>query len=217
MTDQNHQKEMGDRHNGPGDAPGVRPPEEGSGGESAVEQDAAESLDTTSGQESSEADEEAFVQLQKKLEKTEAALAASREETLRALADMQNLRKRTAREVQQARDFALEGFARDLLGVSDNMERALNAMPNSQDAATKAMAEGVKMVQAELKRIFGNHGVARIETLGAGFDPNLHQAIQQVDAPDVAPGTIVTEFQPGYLLNGRLLRASMVVIAKAPE
>ncbi|HIJ85968.1 MAG: GrpE protein [Magnetococcales bacterium] len=157
---------------------------------------------------------EELAQLKQKLEETEAALAASRGDTLRVHADMQNLRKRTAREVQQARDFALEGFARDLLRVSDNMERALNAMPDVQDGAIKAMADGVGMVQAELKRIFESHGVVRIETAGKPFDANLHQAVQEVDAPEAQPGTIVAEFQPGFLLNGRLLRASMVVVAR---
>ncbi|MBF0132981.1 MAG: nucleotide exchange factor GrpE [Magnetococcales bacterium] len=152
--------------------------------------------------------------LERRLEETQAALAASREETLRGLADMQNLRKRTAREVQQARDFAVEAFARDLLSVSDNMERALNAMPDSQDPALKAMADGVKMVQSELKRIFTSHGITRMETLGQIFDPNLHQAVQQVATPDAVPGSVVSEFQPGFLLKGRLLRAAMVVIAK---
>lgn len=155
--------------------------------------------------------------LKRRLEETEAALAASREETLRGLADMQNLRKRTAREMQQSRDFAVEAFARDLLSVSDNMERALNAMPDSQDSALKAMAEGVKMVHAALTRVFTNHGVVRMETYGQAFDPNLHQAVQQTLAPDAAPGTVVSEFQPGFLLKGRLLRAAMVVIAKGEE
>ncbi|MBF0605615.1 MAG: nucleotide exchange factor GrpE [Nitrospirae bacterium] len=155
--------------------------------------------------------------LGRRLEETQAALAASREETLRGLADMQNLRKRTAREVQQARDFAVEAFARDLLSVSDNMERALNAMPDSQDPTLKVMADGVKMVQSELKRIFTSHGVTRMETLGQVFDPNLHQAVQQVATSDAVPGTVVSEFQPGFLLKGRLLRAAMVVIAKGEE
>ncbi|MBF0173676.1 MAG: nucleotide exchange factor GrpE [Magnetococcales bacterium] len=160
---------------------------------------------------------EELTRLEIKLEEMEAALAASREETLRALADMQNLRRRTAREVQQARDFAVEGFARDLLNVSDNMERALNAIPDSQEVGLKALAEGIRLVQTELKRVFGNHGVTRIETVGQTFDPNLHQAVQQVVAPGVVPGSVVSELQSGFLLNGRLLRASMVVVAKDGE
>ncbi|MBF0415819.1 MAG: nucleotide exchange factor GrpE [Magnetococcales bacterium] len=153
--------------------------------------------------------------MRQKLEETEAALAKSRDETLRAMAEMQNIRKRGAREMQQARDFAVEGFARDLLSVSDNMERALGAMPQSQDTAIKALVDGVGMVQAELRRIFGNHGISRIECIGQPFDPNLHQAVQEVEAPEVPPGSVVAELQPGYLLRGRLLRAAMVTVAKA--
>ncbi|MBF0110200.1 MAG: nucleotide exchange factor GrpE [Magnetococcales bacterium] len=152
-----------------------------------------------------------------RVEELETALAASRDETLRSLADMQNLRRRTAREVQQARDFAVEGFARDLLPVADNMERALSAMPEREDPALKAMAEGIRLVQAELDRVFKHHGVTRIEAVGKPFDPNLHQAVQQVAvsaADSTPPGAVVSELQSGYLLNGRLLRASMVVVAK---
>ncbi|MBF0140918.1 MAG: nucleotide exchange factor GrpE [Magnetococcales bacterium] len=152
--------------------------------------------------------------MRQKLEETEAALAKSRDETLRAMAEMQNIRKRGAREMQQARDFAVEGFARDLLNVSDNMERALGAMPQSQDTAIKALVDGVGMVQAELRRIFGNHGISRIECIGQPFDPNLHQAVQEVEAPEATPGSVVAELQPGYLLRGRLLRAAMVTVAK---
>lgn len=153
--------------------------------------------------------------LRQKLEETEAALAKSRDETLRAMAEMQNIRKRGQREMQQARDFAVEGFARDLLSVSDNMERALGAMPASQDTAIKALVDGVGMVQAELRRVFGNHGISRIECVGQPFDPNQHQAVQEVEAPDTQPGLVVAELQPGYLLRGRLLRAAMVTVAKA--
>ncbi|MBF0434611.1 MAG: nucleotide exchange factor GrpE [Magnetococcales bacterium] len=153
--------------------------------------------------------------MRQKLEETEAALSKSRDETLRAMAEMQNIRKRGAREMQQARDFAVEGFARDLLSVSDNMERALGAMPQSQDTAIKALVDGVGMVQAELRRIFGNHGISRIECVGQPFDPNLHQAVQEVEAPEATPGSVVAELQPGYLLRGRLLRAAMVTVAKA--
>ncbi|MBF0454866.1 MAG: nucleotide exchange factor GrpE [Magnetococcales bacterium] len=142
---------------------------------------------------------------------------ANRNDYLRSVADMQNLRKRTARDIKQARSFAIEGFARDLLPVSDNMIRALAALADNEDPAVKSLYEGVEMVQKELDRAFDKHGLERIEALNAPFDPNLHQAVVQMDAPDAKPGQVVQEMQVGYTLNGRLLRPAMVGVAKADD
>lgn len=129
---------------------------------------------------------------------------------LRALAEMENLRKRTTKEVDQARKFALEGFTRDLLAVADNMDRAIAAIPSTGDAAFQAVASGVRMVQTELNRVMTKHGVTRVNAINTRFDPNLHQAIMQVDDPKAEPGTVVQELQAGYLLHDRLLRPAMV-------
>lgn len=136
-------------------------------------------------------------------------------------ADMDNLRKRTQRDIKRAREFAIEGFAKDLLNVADNMDRALDAMrqSNSDDAeepspALKAMVEGVEMIQSVLGSTLDKHGVERLESLDQPFDPNHHQAMMQVVNEDVDPDTVVQEMQPGYLLNGRLLRPAMVGVSK---
>ncbi|MBF0371156.1 MAG: nucleotide exchange factor GrpE [Magnetococcales bacterium] len=133
---------------------------------------------------------------------------------LRTLAEMENLRKRTAREIQQARKFAVEGFSKDLLSVADNMERALTAIPESDDDNLKNIVQGVVMIQSELNRVMGNHGITRIESMHSPFDPHLHQAVIQVEDEDAKPGTVVQEMQAGYLLNERLLRPAMVGVAK---
>ncbi|MBF0195865.1 MAG: nucleotide exchange factor GrpE [Magnetococcales bacterium] len=140
---------------------------------------------------------------------------ANHNEYLRCVADMQNLRKRTIREVKQARSFAIEGFARDLLPVADNMVRALDAMTDSEDPAIESMRSGLEMVQQELYRAFDKHGIVKIKTENVQFDPNLHQAVVQLDTTDVEPGYVAQEMQTGYTLNDRLLRPAMVGVAKS--
>lgn len=157
--------------------------------------------------------------LEAKLQEAEKRAEEHRANYLRAMAEMENMRKRTVREVEQARRFAIEGFARDLLPVADNLERAMGAVVQSQgggeaDPAIKALMEGVRLIQNELTRSFGKHGLVRIQALNAPFDPNLHQAMMQIDHGEAAPGTVVQELQPGYLLNDRLLRPAMVSVAK---
>lgn len=152
--------------------------------------------------------------LSAQLEEAMATAEKNRNAYLRALADMQNLRKRSERENEQSRRFAIEGFARDLLPVADNLERALSAIPEDSGPELKALEDGVKMIQNELTRALEKHGVTRIEALNLPFDPNLHQAVVQMDAPALEPGMVAQVMQSGYLLNNRLLRPSMVGVAK---
>ncbi|MBF0284714.1 MAG: nucleotide exchange factor GrpE [Magnetococcales bacterium] len=144
-----------------------------------------------------------------------------RQSMLRALADLENVRRRTARESEQNRKYALEGFAKDLLPVADNLERALQAIRQQPEEpseparkALSALVDGVEMIRAELNKAFQKHGVVRIEALNAPFDPHLHQAVMEVPSPDALPGSVVMELQAGYLLNDRLLRPAMVGVAK---
>lgn len=137
---------------------------------------------------------------------------------LRALAEMDNIRKRTNREVDHARKFALEGFSRDLLSVADNMDRALSAVPSpgqgGGEAAFQSVVQGVRMVQSELNRVFNRHGITRMQVMNSRFDPNVHQAMMEVEDPLAVPGTVVRELQSGYLLHERLLRPALVGVAK---
>ncbi|MBF0176465.1 MAG: nucleotide exchange factor GrpE [Magnetococcales bacterium] len=143
-----------------------------------------------------------------------------RQAYLRSMADMDNLRKRTAREMDASRKFALEGFAKDLLLVADNLDRALSALEGSQsgeespDSGVKGLLDGVTLVRTELLRIFNKHGVTRIESLDQPFDPNQHQAMIQVTKEGAVPGSVVQEFQAGYLLHQRLLRPALVAVAQ---
>ncbi|MBF0625475.1 MAG: nucleotide exchange factor GrpE [Magnetococcales bacterium] len=159
--------------------------------------------------------------LEAELEQTRAQLEETRTGHLRLMADMDNLRKRVGRDMDNARKFALEGFSTDLLTVADNATRALAAIEASaggggeRNPVVKSLIEGVAMIQGTLDRTLKKHGIVRIEALGKPFDPHLHQALAQVEDPSVPPGTVVLEIQAGYTLNDRLLRPTLVNVAKS--
>ena len=140
-----------------------------------------------------------------------------RDQMLRAMAEMENLRKRSEREKSDARIYAIEKFARDLLSVSDNMARALEALPEDErDALTdggKGLLGGIEMTQKELHTVLTRHGVTAIEAEpGAAFDPNFHQAVANI--PSEHPnGTIASLFQAGWKIGDRTLRAAMVAVS----
>jgi len=137
---------------------------------------------------------------------------------LRTLAEMENLRRRTEREVADSRVYAVTNFARDILAVADNMERAMKALDDEirdkADAGVKALLDGVELTERELIKVMEKHGIARLEPQGQKFDPNLHQAMFEVPDPSVAAGTVVQVVQPGYTIAGRVLRPALVAIAK---
>jgi len=150
-----------------------------------------------------------------------AALAAAgdfKDKLLRTLAEMENLRRRTEREVADARAYGISNFARDILAVADNMERALKALDaeirEKAEAGVKALLDGVELTERELLKVMEKHGIVRIEPLGQKFDPNLHQAMFEVPDPSVPAGTVVKVVQTGYTIGGRVLRPALVAIAK---
>jgi molecular chaperone GrpE len=146
----------------------------------------------------------------------EAEIAALKEKILYTQADTENVRRRLEKEKADAIAYASTGFARDMLSVADNLARAVAAIPaeaRSNDAA-KAVITGVEMVAKELDSIFQRHGITRITALGEKIDPNRHQAMLEIESGG-EPGTIVQEMQPGYMLRDRLLRPSLVGVAKA--
>ncbi|HEX2859960.1 MAG TPA: nucleotide exchange factor GrpE [Alphaproteobacteria bacterium] len=133
-----------------------------------------------------------------------------RQKALRYAADLENYRKRAAQDVESARLYASQSFARDMLGVADNLARALQVEATD---ANKALLDGVNMVESNLQQTLKRHGVSRIVVKpGDALNPELHQVMNEV-AADVAPGTIAHELQPGYTLNGRLLRPAFVSVA----
>ncbi len=131
---------------------------------------------------------------------------------LRTAADFDNFRKRTRRELEEARRNGREDLLRALLPVFDNLERAIQSAARTSDV--KAMTEGLAMVQRQFIDALGREGIARVPTVGRPFDPGVHEAIQQVETGEHDPGTVIAEVQPGYTQGERLLRAAMVVVAR---
>jgi molecular chaperone GrpE len=143
---------------------------------------------------------------------TKAELARVKDALLRMAADFDNFRKRSRRELEDARRGGREDLLRALLPVFDNLERAMQSAQRSSDV--KAMTEGLAMVQRQFVDALGREGIARVATVGKAFDPGVHEAIQQVETADHPAGTIIAEVQPGYTQGERLLRAAMVVVAR---
>jgi molecular chaperone GrpE len=145
-------------------------------------------------------------------------LAEMKDRLLRTLAEMENLRKRTEREVTDARLYGVASFARDVLGVADNIRRALDAVPPearaSANAGMKALVDGVELTERELLKALEKNGVRQFTPHGEKFDPNLHQAMYEVPDPSVPAGSIVQVMQPGYMLGERVLRPALVAVAK---
>jgi molecular chaperone GrpE len=145
-------------------------------------------------------------------------LADTRDRLLRTLAEMENMRKRTEREVADSRVYGITAFARDILTVADNMHRAMQALDDElrtkADSSVKALLDGVELTERELMNALEKHGVKRIEPLGQKFDPNRHQAMYEVEDASVPSGTVVQVMQSGYLIGERVLRPALVAVSK---
>jgi molecular chaperone GrpE len=148
----------------------------------------------------------------------EAEKADLKDKLLRALADMENVRRRTARELADARIYAVTNFARDMLTVADNLRRALDSVPGEArkdaDGPLKALIEGIDVTERDLLKTLERHGVRRLDPEGQKFDPHLHQAMFEVPRPDVPNGTVVQVMQSGYVIGERVLRPALVGVAK---
>ena len=146
-------------------------------------------------------------------------LEAAKQDVLYAKAEAQNVRRRLEKDIADARTYAATGFARDMLSVSDNLTRALDAIPAELrgDEKWSALVSGIEATGRELTKVFGQHGISRIAAIGLPLDPNQHQAMIEVPSPGAEPGTIVQELQAGYMIKDRLLRPAMVAVAKEPE
>ncbi|MCS6898176.1 MAG: nucleotide exchange factor GrpE, partial [Polyangiaceae bacterium] len=147
-----------------------------------------------------------------------AELEATKDRYLRTAADFDNYRKRARRDVDEAEKKGKETLLRELLPVFDNLERAAASASQSpaQTPEARAIAEGVRMVLKQFFDTLERVHIRRIPSTGTAFDPNLHEAIQQIETADQPPGTVVAEVQAGYQMGDRLIRAAMVVVAKAP-
>lgn len=149
----------------------------------------------------------------------EEALEQAKQEVLYVRAEEQNTRRRLEQERQKASDYAATNFAREILSVADNLERALAAIPAEarEDETWKGLVAGLDATGKEIETVFRKHGIEAIEAEGQPLDPNLHQAMVEVPSEDAEPGTIVEVMQRGYLIRDRLLRPALVAVAKAPE
>ena len=141
-----------------------------------------------------------------------------KDKVLRTLAEMENLRRRTEREVGDARTYGIASFARDVLSIADNMQRALDAaqqeLSGSTDPGVKTLLEGVELTERELLKALEKNGVKRFDPQGQKFDPNLHQAMYEVPDASVPSGMVMQVIQPGYMIGERMLRPALVAVSK---
>jgi molecular chaperone GrpE len=149
-------------------------------------------------------------------QKLEAEIEELRSKVLYAQAETQNVRRRMEKDAADARAYAATSFARDMLSVSDNLARALAAIPAAarEEEGLKGIVAGIEATGRELDGVFQRHGIVKIESVGQKLDPNKHQAMIELPS-DQEPGTIVQEMQAGYMIKDRLLRPAMVGVAKA--
>ena len=145
-------------------------------------------------------------------------LAEAKDRTLRTLAEMENLRKRTTREIADARTYGITAFARDVLDIADNLQRALDAVPAeakaNADPGLKALIEGVELTERSLLNTLEKNGVKKFDPTGERFDPNFQQAMYEVPDPSVPAGTVVQVVQTGYKIGERILRPALVGVSK---
>jgi len=174
-----------------------------------------ESMKASEAEEAADAAESA----DNRIENLERELAEAKQQMLYAQAETQNVRRRLEKDAQDARAYAATGFARDILSVSDNLQRALEAMPSEvkDEEKWKGLIGGIEATGRELESVFEKNGIKRVAAMGLPLDPNQHQAMVEVPTDEHEPGTIVQEMQAGYMIKDRLLRPAFVAVSKKPE
>src|SRR5271154_3972383 len=142
-------------------------------------------------------------------------IAELKDQLLRALAEAENTRRRAQKERDDTAKYAVANFAREMLSVADNFNRALEALPkNTSDPAVKNLVTGVEATGRQLQSALERFGIRELAPLGQPFDPNFHRVMMEIDDPDKPPGTVVQVLQPGYVIHDRLLREALVAVAK---
>jgi len=174
--------------------------------ETAAETPAAEAAGTDAAPEAAAAEQA--------LADAEARAAENWDKYLRAVAELDNYRKRAQRDLENAHKFALERFAREVLAVSDSLELGIAA---GADASSGVLLDGMQATLKLLSQTLEQFGIAVVDPLGEPFDPEFHEAMTMQPSADMEPGSVLTVFQKGYTLNGRLLRPARVVVARAPD
>jgi len=164
-------------------------------------------------------EEQALDSIDDALGKLQDELEAAKQDMLYARAEAQNVRRRLEKDIADAHAYAVTGFARDILSVYDNLSRALSAIPAElrEDDKLSGLVAGIEATAREIDKVFAQHGISRIASMGLPLDPNQHQAMLEIPSGEHEPGTIIQEMQAGYMIKERLLRPAMVGVAKKPD
>ncbi|MGL5812378.1 nucleotide exchange factor GrpE [Aeromonas sp.] len=181
----------------------------------AMEQVEAQPVEPTDVDSEVTAEQSRIAELEAQLEAAQQAAADERERAVRAVAEMENLRRRAAQDVEKAHKFALEKFAGELLPVLDNLERAIE-LADKENEALKPMIEGVELTLKSMQGGVAKFGLVALDPQNQPFDPNAHQAMSMIENAELAPNTVIAVMQKGYELNGRVIRPAMVMVSKAP-
>ncbi|WP_368223240.1 nucleotide exchange factor GrpE [Aeromonas sp. s4] len=182
----------------------------------AMEQVEAQPVEPTDVDSEVTAEQARIAELEAQLEAAQQASLEERERAIRAVAEMENLRRRAAQDVEKAHKFALEKFAAELLPVLDNLERAIELADKENDTL-KPMIEGVELTLKSMQSGVAKFGLVALDPTNQPFDPNAHQAMSMVPSADVAPSTVIAVMQKGYELNGRVIRPAMVMVSKSAD
>lgn len=180
---------------------------------------AEQAVDEVRGGKADDGDDEPMVEvvdevaLSTKLTEAEAEITALKDKWLRSLADLENYKKRVKRDIDDAVHRAVQGLLGDFLPVGDNLDRAMSVAPSKPDEQIAPLLKGLEMVRADFISGLGKHGIKPIESVGKPFDPSVHDALQQMDTPDYAPGVVMMEYEKGYRRGDKLLRPARVIVA----
>ena len=175
---------------------------------------AAVSNETTSLEGESSEEELTVEHLKERLSEANLSAERAQDDLLRVKAEMQNLRRRTEQDVEKAHKYGIEKFSAELLGVIDNLERALIAAKEHADESSKAIHDGVSLTLKSFNDCFAKFSIEVVDPIGEPFDPQLHQAIATQESPDSEPNSVIEVVQKGYTLNGRVIRPAMVMVSK---
>lgn len=155
--------------------------------------------------------------LQAEIDKKTAEVSSKHEQLLRAVAETENVRRRLEKEKEETAKYAISKFAKDILSVGDNFQRAIDAVPKEAvetDPALKTLLDGVVLAERDFRSVLERNGVRAIDPVGEPFNPHHHQAVMEKEDPDVPSGTVLQVFQIGYLIDDRCLRPAMVIVAR---
>ena len=190
------------------------PVEQGARTDDQQDTGAAQSNETIGVEGESSEEELNLEQLKERLSEANLSAERAEDDLLRVKAEMQNLRRRTEQDVEKAHKYGIEKFSAELLGVIDNLERAVLAAKEHEDESSKAIHDGVSLTLKSFNDCFAKFSIEAVDPIGEPFNPQLHQAIATQESPDSEPNSVIEVVQKGYTLNGRVIRPAMVMVSK---